>query len=410
MYRNKSRWPLLALGMTFLLYSHMLTTLLIALFMLVTFLITLLAIDDKKERIIDVCKAAAVSFVLSAFYLVPFIEQTLGNHLRASWTGFNFVQQPMDVIQLSINNTPVQVVGFTLILVILFGFLYLKQSKAVEKYAYFSGLVLVVLTTKLFPWGAFLHTPLANLQFPYRLDGIATAMLAIYLSFIIEHWIKQLKGHYKVPKILSVAVLAVVMVGLTVNGEHQIIKERSQAILLNKRPTLSNYYIAKNEGNYNLTKQNWHNMFYYYGHNGSFDYFPVTVKGDIQNEVVTHQAIVGNSKRSFNNRRQSKANELDYDLDGIKAGAKVKLPILYYKNDLIKVGNERYKNPSITNVNTIQVRVPKGNKQVSVKYHNSLLDNSSLWLSIIGWIVTIALYLMVIVKRKGKNERVHQIN
>ncbi|MBB1062621.1 hypothetical protein [Limosilactobacillus fastidiosus] len=169
-------------------------------------------------------KAVGLSILLTAFYLFPFIEQTFGNHLRASWTDFNFVQQPMQIINSSINDEPVQVVGFLLILTLLLGFIYLRKSAVLEKYSYFSGLVLVLLTTKLFPWGAILNTPLVNLQFPYRLNGLATIMFCIYLSFIVENIVIRLKKSYYVTTIVSLLVLITITNGLVITASHQIIE------------------------------------------------------------------------------------------------------------------------------------------------------------------------------------------
>lgn len=188
-YRNIKSWPILAIGMTMLLYSHMLTTALTALFMLVTLVFTWKKISNKGLRLVAGVKAAILSFLLSAFYLVPFFEQTVTNHLTASWVGLFLIKTPMETITSSINNEPTQVVGFLLIIVLIFGFFYWKRANTADRYTYVSGIVLVVLTTTLFPWAKLLNTPVANLQFPYRLTGLATLMLTIYLSTVIIYLI-----------------------------------------------------------------------------------------------------------------------------------------------------------------------------------------------------------------------------
>ncbi|WP_283621868.1 6-pyruvoyl-tetrahydropterin synthase-related protein [Limosilactobacillus avium] len=411
-FRDKKKWPLLAIGMSLLLYSHMLTTALTAFFLLITLLIFWRNVVEKGARMLSAIKAVGLSILLTAFYLFPFIEQTLGNHLRASWTGFNFIQQPMQVIESSINNEPDHTVGFLLILTVLLGFTYLRNAPVLEKYSYFAGLILVVLTTSLFPWGGFLNTPLANLQFPFRLNGLATVMLCIYLSFIINNMIIKLKVKYQVTTIVSLLAVIAITFGLMLTTSHQIINQRLSANvpMLNKRPTPENYYPAKNGAYYNLTSENWHNMFYYYGHNGAFDYFPVAVKGKINDAVVNHQAIVDGKKVYFANRLTSKPNQLEYNLTGIKAGANVKLPVLYYKNDFVKIGNEHFEKPTVTKVDTIQVRVPKHDKQIIIKYRNSVLDNSTLVVSLVSWLGVLIIYIGNITRKKKIHETVFKTN
>ncbi|EFQ53947.1 6-pyruvoyl-tetrahydropterin synthase-related protein [Limosilactobacillus oris] len=405
-FKNKDKWPLLAIGMSLLLYSHMLTTALVACFLLMTLLIFWRNVTQKKARILSGIKAVGLSILLTAFYLFPFFEQVLGNHLRASWKGLRFIQQPMQVIEFSINNMPVPVVGTVLILTVLLGFIYLKYSPVVEKYSYFSGIVFVLMTTSLLPWFKFTNTAIANLQFPYRLNGLATVMLCIYLSFIIEQWTIKLKNNYRVSVSLSLLMLLMIVGCLGLTASQQIINERSQVPLLNKRPTVENYYPSENNCSYNLTKRNWHNMFYYYGHNGSFDYFPVAVKDKVNTAVVTHQAIIDGKKVPFADRLTSRPNQIEYKLAGIKAGTLVKLPVLYYKNDLVKTGSGRFEKPMVTSVDTIQVRVPEHNKNVVIKYHNSFLDNSTLIMSLLAWMGVIIGYVVGLVRRKKDYETV----
>lgn len=407
-FRNKQKWPILGIGMSLLIYSHMLTTAITAIFMLITLIIFWQGVSEKWQRLINAIKAALLSVLLTAFFLFPFFEQTLNNNLRASWTGFNFVQQPMQLIETSIDNIPLQSVGLLLMVTLLLGFIYIKNSPMSEKYAYFSGLVLVLLTTKLFPWGYFLKTPLANLQFPYRLDGIATLMLAVYLSYLLEKVIASLKSNYHVAVTFSLAILMLISTGLAVTSSHQVISDRGNVPLLNKKPTIKNYYPSRYSASYNLTKENWHNMFYYYGHNGSFDYFPVTVSGNVQNSVVTHKAVINGKECSFGNRLKSRPNQLEYNLSGIKAGTVVKLPILYYKNDVVKVGDNHFTKPDVTNINTVKVKVPKENKKVVLKYKNSIIDNVSLILSVVTWIVVIVCYLKKIIGKRKNNETVSE--
>ena len=401
-YRNIKSWPILAIGMTMLLYSHMLTTALTALFMLVTLVFTWKRISYKGLRLVAGIKATILSFLLSAFYLVPFFEQTVTNHLTASWVGLLFIKTPMETITSSINNEPTQVVGFLLIIVLIFGFFFWKRANTADRYAYVSGIVLVVLTTTLFPWAKLLNTPVANLQFPYRLTGLATLMLVIYLSVVITYIFDNLQNRYGISKTGFIVIFSLLSVGLTYSAEQQILAQRVSIPMLDRVPTPSHYYPEENGKGYNLSSSNWNNMFHYYRHNGSFDYFPVTINGNNVTDLVTHHAFINGRKVAFASRLKLKPNEIVYDLSGIKSGTLVELPILYYHNDRVKVGNGNYLKPTLTKRTTVKVKVPAKDKTVSLKYFNSKLDNGSMLVSILTWLGLIIVYFKY--KLSGKKE------
>ena len=401
-YQNIKSWPILAIGMTMLLYSHMLTTALTALFMLVTLVVTWRWISNKRLRLLAGVKAAGLSFLLSAFYLVPFFEQTVTNHLKASWVGLLFIKTPMETITSSINNEPTQVVGLLLMIVLIFGFFFWRRANTIDRYTYLSGIILVALTTTLFPWAKLLNTPVANLQFPYRLTGLATLMLAIYLSAVVTYIFDNLQNRYGISKIGFVVIFSLLSVGLTYSAEQQILAQRISIPMLDRVPTPSHYYPEEHGKGYNLTSSNWNNMFHYYSHNGSFDYFPVTINGDNVTDLVTHHAFVNGRKVAFASRLKSKSNEIVYDLSGIKSGTVVELPILYYHNDLVKVGESNYLKPTSTKRTTVKIKVPVKDKTVSLKYFNSKLDNGSMLVSILTWLGLIIVYFKY--KLSGKEE------
>lgn len=401
-YQNIKSWPILAIGMTMLLYSHMLTTALTALFMLVTLVVTWRWISNKRLRLLAGVKAAGLSFLLSAFYLVPFFEQTVTNHLKASWVGLLFIKTPMETITSSINNEPTQVVGLLLMIVLIFGFFFWRRANTIDRYTYLSGIILVALTTTLFPWAKLLNTPVANLQFPYRLTGLATLMLAIYLSAVVTYIFDNLQNRYGISKIGFVVIFSLLSVGLTYSAEQQILAQRISIPMLDRVPTPSHYYPEEHGKGYNLTSSNWNNMFHYYSHNGSFDYFPVTINGDNVTDLVTHHAFVNGRKVAFASRLKSKPNEIVYDLSGIKSGTVVELPILYYHNDLVKVGESNYLKPTSTKRTTVKIKVPVKDKTVSLKYFNSKLDNGSMLVSILTWLGLIIVYFKY--KLSGKEE------
>lgn len=376
-------WKSMAIGMSFILYSHMLTAFLTSLLFVVILVFTVSQIDNFKKRMISCIKAGVLCVLLTAFYLVPFLFQQTHNQLRGSWLGLMFVQTPMDTISNSLNNIPTQVIGFLLIIVIFFGPLFLRNAENIDKGAYFLGLILVLLTTTLFPWQLLKNTPIAVLQFPYRLNGLATFMLSVYLSFILA-FLQGRMSASMTGRFFYVSSILVLVLLLDFGASVQVITERLHTPELQEKTTAKNYLPDKSR-NFIIKDKDWNNLFGYFGHNGSFDYFPVTVKGNNQEMLVNHQALVNGKRIDFSQRITTRPNMLVVNLSRLKAGSVVKLPILYYCNDLIRVGNGAYSKPNRTSIETIEVTVPKGNKVAYIKYKDSLLDTISKYASLISW-------------------------
>lgn len=391
-FHNYNKWPLLAIGMALLLLSHMLTTFLAAVVMLIIFVVSVPAIKEFFPRFKSAIKAAVLCIFLSAFYLFPFLEQEIKNNVRGSWLGLLFVQTPFDTIKNAVNNMPNQNIGLLLILSMVFGVLYIRKASYSDKAAYLSGLILVVLTTTLIPWSNLSSTPLAIMQFPYRLNGLATFMLSVYLSWIIAKWISKLQNDpYKLSWALVMSVL--IIFGLDINASLQITNTRQFAPQMSTKQTMHNYLPDKTK-TFNLTSDDWHNMFYYFGHNGSFDYFPRNLNGTVKKDVVTHHAWINGRKINVSSRIKKSPNQISYNLKGLKSGAKITLPVIYYANDVVKDGKENIKKPKVDRHNLIQVKVPKNNKVVTVKYKDSLVDSISLLVSILSWLGLILVSFM----------------
>lgn len=205
----------------------------------------------------------------------------------------------------------------------------------------------------------------------------------------------------------------IITLGVAVQSSYQVIQARSAIPVLSKRPTVKHNYAVENSSSYNLTKDTWQNMFYYYGHNGSFDYMPLAASGRAANGIVAankplnyiiqHQAIANGKKVSMNHRWTSRPNGMSFNLSNFKAGTKVELPILYYKNDVVKVGNGNFETPTVSKAATVTVTVPARHKQAVVKYQDSLLDRLSLIWSILSWLILIIIFGY---KRGSKHVRI----
>ena len=213
-------WITLALGASGILYSHILS---VIMFLPVSLLAMLpLARRRKKDgwgRAI--AKAAVLTLLLCAAFLVPFFDYYLHHDLGVKYFGNSAYEHslypgqflipfwPFDGLSLSLDQgllgeMPLQI-GLSLTVVLVLGFVWLRvpsvravdaaadgagsEADGVEKLADWVGLlawaslIVLLLTTCLFPWG--LAGPLATIQFPWRLLGVASLLLVVLAGVLM---------------------------------------------------------------------------------------------------------------------------------------------------------------------------------------------------------------------------------
>ena len=203
-YADESKWLLLTIGMVMVIYSHSLSPILIGIFIVLVMLFRLKTLIQQPKRIIKLVYSGLMALLLSAAYFLPMFEQL-------HYTQFKLTQPTVDVANRSLpvlqvfkfswhNYLHQQNIGLILILVaILIPITLVKvKSAAIRDFAII-GEILLLMTTKLFPWSFFEKTPLKIIQFPWRLDMLITILFAIYLvsaplNFLKQDWQKIILG------------------------------------------------------------------------------------------------------------------------------------------------------------------------------------------------------------------------
>ena len=203
---DEGRWPLLALAMTGICASHLLSVLFCTLFCALAALLCLPELLRKKKRIGAIFLAAGVTAACFAGFLIPMLDYiregintnvalepeehtlTLGSFFIAFAGDRGKVMEGAEDYAYTIGVVP----GLAIMAgMALFGVQrYREGKKAEEKMDRISGKLLLLgciallLTTDLFPWKFFrIHRPFSlvagQMQFPWRMIGIAVPMLAV---------------------------------------------------------------------------------------------------------------------------------------------------------------------------------------------------------------------------------------
>ncbi len=203
--RDEKKWPLLALSMTGIVLSHLLSTLFAALLCVLTALLCAKKLIREPRRILACIKAALLTVLCSACFLAPFIDYmdagintsvalTAYDHvLRAGalFVGFPGTGEDLPYAALDFSYTVGVVPGLAIVLgcALLIIRLYMqgKDHEHHDKLTLFFlllGGLLLLGSTNAFPWTWLCHLPrrysvlFQQIQYPWRLVGVACAPLA----------------------------------------------------------------------------------------------------------------------------------------------------------------------------------------------------------------------------------------
>lgn len=187
---NFRKWYYLALGMSLIVYTHLLSVAMVTMIMAVTIIASFCFWDNKLERIISLLKAVLLTLFLSAGFLAPFVQQYLAQELKVPSGRMLVGMQPADMlIRMINNNLSGYTTGLLVLICIIITTIQLKKLSVVDQFIFLFGIIILFCSTTLFPWSLLSNTVFAKLQFVWRLNAFTTlfvsyaASVAIYKGF-----------------------------------------------------------------------------------------------------------------------------------------------------------------------------------------------------------------------------------
>ncbi len=189
---ERHRWYYLVIGFGGVLQSHILSAVFVAGFCVITVLLYCVRIFREK-RYLEIGKAAGVTLLLNAWYLVPFLYYYFGENLQKEilrWS--SYFEQSINLSNMtqsiSLYNKQYFSLGLALLGCLGIGVVYLLCEYSREKtltdgyllYLMVLGCILTFMTTGYFPNrvmfdNAFLKPIVTMIQFPWRFLGPASA-------------------------------------------------------------------------------------------------------------------------------------------------------------------------------------------------------------------------------------------
>lgn len=204
---------LMGIALFGLLLTHSITFALGVVLLLVCFAINIPRFIKKPYQLIRLVKVAVVTILATAFIYIPLLEQMFSGKFRfhEPWAHVEEMTQPIATWFRTTGyfDTIAYVgVGIPVLFCLLLRFGKRKLENQKTNYFLAVGILLVVITSKYFPWKVVGSTILGFIQFPYRLYSYAIPVLTLGAGMLYAELFEKKKIWGKVAYLFLGAMIA----------------------------------------------------------------------------------------------------------------------------------------------------------------------------------------------------------
>lgn len=381
--KHCTRSWLIGIALFGLLLTHSITFALGVVLLLLCFIVRIPFFLKHMDYVAKLFKVAVITVLASAFVYVPLLEQMNSGVFRFHnpWAHVEDMVQPISTwFRYTGYFDTIAYVGVgipILMCVVLRLFVWKRRNKAADIFM-LCGIILIVVTSDIFPWHLIGKTPLNFIQFPYRLYSYAIPILTIgcYMA-----WNNIFSFNSIVAKIAYIFIgLVIALFGYIQVGHLDYAEETENAETSYFDEVKNTFYLGAEEwlpanmkGKYLLEKER------------------LVLPGE--NEIWQREIPFVEERGEFSFATMQ--NEMTYQI-----------PLLYYKGyaaELISDDGRIYSVDVYTDNNNrgdMYVSVPAGvSGTVKIFYAGTTAQKISMWISGIT-IIVVGLYLFYL-KRKN---------
>ena len=374
-------WPYLAFGLAAIMLSHILSTLIVVIFLTIIFIGLLFFIrKDIKGRFIALIKAVLTFIMATLTFTVPFLIQNSYQKIVTPGVPnipeiYSAKREFYNTIFSSCGNELAKssvtglvggyTIGLTEFLVIVIGIILFKKLGNVNRSLLVLGALIYFLQYVPQFWKLVWKTPLKNIQFPWRTLMVASFFLAVVGGNLISILMTK-KNQYTI----SIVSLALILIpwGMGVYSYEKI------------APRITD--ISKISPSWGISQ-----------------YTPNSAQSSLGN-VANHVAFVNQKPIRLNNNEViSSPNELAFRSPAFTHKGLVILPMCYYRG--LKAYQKGFLLDSDNNKGIISVESNGKSNTIYVKYQQSVIEKAANLISLITWIVMFG--ILTIKKMKKKN-------
>lgn len=381
---NYKKWPILTLAMTGIGLAHFISLEIISIF-IACYILLNARIFFKKQPIIAILKAAGLTILLLAFYLLPVFEQMAHVTFQVTSNPLTMISdRSYSVGELFVNSFKNSVfhassanIGIILLIGLVVYTISLFKKSSANRDLIVLALFFMLMTTNLFPWQLFNQTPLNTIQFPWRFLSIVTLLLSYLVANDDIGFFQKFPGS-------KVFLVAVILLGVVIYEAESLSTEGKRILSHQKYDQTNSYYIGAGheylpkEANYSVIKKNKSRKVVY-----------------DSNEIE-----VANVKLDFD------SVTFDYDVKDSKKST-VTIPFIYYYGYQAKIIDENNEARVKTSLNAknglVDVNLT-GKGKATIYYQTTLVQRLSLALSLLTLLICVSWKFVDVSKYKSKKK------
>lgn len=376
------KWYIIAIGFSLLIFSHVISTVLAFLTVIVILLIYSRSLLSEPKRFYYLILAGVVTILITSSYIFPLFEQIQSNIFRYEnddWSLPARTKQPLSYLLWGLfcgftYPKDIAIVGLGILLSVGIFLRFFVKEKSYKltsiDIGVIIGLVYIIATSSIFPWGRFPFTLLSFVQYPTRLYLFVTFFFSVAVAYYLSAIIKDRK--------FRVAALSIftVLIGVTLLMHENHYKHMHVTYIhqSNEEPSPGNFFYL--------------NGAEYVPEKASSGYF-ILERGDSVRCINGMSEIVDYSRE----KGVFVANVVTSASDSIE------LPLFYYKGYEVSFNNEEISYTQ-SEYGLVQLPVDKSG-EVKVFYKGTTIQKISLYITIIS-IFVLCFY---IVNRNRKNKQ-----
>lgn len=379
------KWYILAVGYSLLIFTHVISSVLMFVTLLIILFIYYKPMIKEPKRIGYLFLAGAVTVVITAYFVFPAIEQLMSNTFLYTGAGAaGYGKADFDLVLWGLvsgilypDKAIWSGVGIILILVI-FLRLFMRNKKSEElknvDIVVIIGICFIIASSRIFPWGTFPFSLIGFIQYPWRLYEFASYFFAIAGAYYLAQLF--IKNRSRV--IVFAVIVVATMVTTYIHSENYKHLYSIKALQIypgdsDENPTFENRY-----------------------HLIGGEYFPARILSIDYIYFRGEKVEFENSDTQISNLGRD-GNVTRFDIE-IQTPDSLSLPLLYYKGYNVTLNGEDL---PVEQSPTGLVQVPADKSgRVEAYYKGTTVQWVSFYISIIS-----ILALSIFIIRSKKHEK-----
>lgn len=244
------KWYIIAIGFSLLIFSHVISTVLAFITVVIILLIYSRTLLSEPKRFYYLVIAGVVTIAITSTYIFPLFEQIQSNTFRYEdndWALPSRTKQPLEYWLWSIisgffypKHIMIKSYGVILSIGILLRFFIKEKSSKLKSIdlGVIIGIGYLIATSSIFPWGRFPFTLLSFIQYPTRLFLFITFFFSVAVAYYLFVLFKKQRSR------IIVFSVFIVLIGLTICMHNDQYKYMHTTYIneSNEKPTPGNFF------------------------------------------------------------------------------------------------------------------------------------------------------------------------